>query len=127
MLSQKEQEVLFVDYIISHLKPKGKAGIIIPDSILFKKDKAYQTLRKKLLDNGLIGIVSLPAGVFEPYAGQKTSILFIDKTIAASDVFYLEINNDGYSLNKKRIPIEQNDIPDVLKKLKTKVISMIFK
>jgi type I restriction enzyme M protein len=79
-LKSNRAEVLFVDYILTHLKPKGRAGIIVPEGIIFQSGKAYKELRKKLVENGLIGVISLPAGVFNPYSGVKTSILIIDKT-----------------------------------------------
>jgi len=76
-------EVLFVDYIAEHLAINGKAGIIVPEGIIFQSAKAYKALRKNLVENwGLYAVVSLPPGVFQPYSGVKTSILFLDKTFA---------------------------------------------
>ena len=81
-VSSNRSEVLFVDYIAEHLNPKGRAGIIVPEGIIFQSGKAYKALRKMLLDNYLYAVVSLPAGVFNPYSGVKTSILLLDKELA---------------------------------------------
>jgi len=75
-------EVLFVDYILEHLRPNGRAGIIVPEGIIFKSATAYKALRKLLIEDGLLAVVSLPAGVFNPYAGVKTSILLFDNGLA---------------------------------------------
>ena len=75
-------EVLFVDYIKEHLRPNGRAGIIVPEGIIFQSAGAYKQLRKILVEDGLFAVVSLPAGVFNPYAGVKTSILFFDNSLA---------------------------------------------
>ena len=68
-----------VDYIMEHLKPKGRAGIIVPEGVIFQTGTAYKTLRKRLVESSLVGVISLPAGVFNPYSGVKTSILILDK------------------------------------------------
>lgn len=75
-------EVLFVDYILEHLRPNGRAGIIVPEGIIFQSATAYKALRKLLIEDGLLAVVSLPAGVFNPYAGVKTSILLFDNGLA---------------------------------------------
>ena len=126
-LKSNRAEVLFVDYILTHLKPKGRAGIIVPEGIVFQTGKAYVELRKKLVEGGLIGVVSLPAGVFNPYAGVKTSILIIDKSKNAKNLFYVDIQNDGYSLGAKRNPIELNDLPSALNDIKSSSISSNIK
>ena len=81
-ISSNRSEVLFVDYIAEHLNLKGKAGIIVPEGIIFQSGTAYKDLRKMLVENHLYAVVSLPAGVFNPYSGVKTSILLMDKEIA---------------------------------------------
>jgi len=118
-LKTPRAEVHFVDYMNNHLTPDGKAGIIVPEGILYRKDNAYKYLRKKLLDESLIGIISLPPGVFKPYTGQKTSILFLDKKIAKNKetIFFGAIKNDGFSLNDNRNPIDKNDLPKILEAL----------
>lgn len=113
-------EVLFVDYIMEHLNTVGRAGVIVPEGIVFQSANAYKELRKKLVDeNYLYAVVSLPSGVFQPYSGVKTSILLMDKQLAkkTDKILFVEIQNDGYSLGIQRKPIVDNDIPDVLKLL----------
>ena len=119
-VKSKRAEVLFIDYIEEHLKPNGRAGIIVPEGILFKPDKSYEELRKILVKGSLVGIISLPAGVFEPYSGNKTNILFLDKKVAKikKDIFFVKIENDGFSLNKNRRVIDSNDLPELKKKLR---------
>ncbi len=130
-LKSNRAEVLFVDYILTHLKPKGRAGIIVPEGIIFQSGKAYKELRKKLVENGLFAVVSLPSGVFKPYSGVKTSVLLIDKSLQKDTVIFSEIKNDGFSLGDQRTPIETNDLPKVLKSItsshKSEVINLIDK
>jgi type I restriction enzyme M protein len=118
-IKSKRAEVLFIDYIDEHLKPNGRSGIIVPEGILFKPDKSYIELRKILIKNTLLGVVSLPAGVFEPYSGNKTNIIFLDKKLSKTnkEIFFIEVKNDGYSLNKNRRPIEDNDLPEIKSKI----------
>lgn len=112
-------ELLFVDYIAEHLLPNGKAGVIVPEGIIFQSSNAYNALRKMLLENGLYAVVSLPSGVFQPYSGVKTSILFIDKKITnVESVLFVEIKNTGISLGATNMPIEENDLPEALTVLK---------
>ena len=107
-------EVLFVDYIMNHLKPKGRAGIIVPEGIIFQSGKAYKELRKNLVNDGLFAVVSLPAGVFNPYSGVKTSILFFDNEIAkkTKDLLFVKVTSDGYDLGAQRRKIEKDDLGD---------------
>jgi type I restriction enzyme M protein len=77
-IQAKRSEVLFVDYMAEHLTPSGRAAIIVPEGIIFQSQTAYKALRKMLVENSLVAVVSLPAGVFNPYAGVKTSILILD-------------------------------------------------
>ena len=110
-------EVLFVDYIMEHLNSTGRAGIIVPEGIVFQSANAYKELRKKLVDeNYLYAVVSLPSGVFQPYSGVKTSILFIDRQLAkkTDKVLFVEIQNDGYDLGAQRREIDKNDIPEAI-------------
>jgi type I restriction enzyme M protein len=107
-------EVLFVDYIMNHLKPKGRAGIIVPEGIIFQSGKAYKELRKNLVNDGLFAVVSLPAGVFNPYSGVKTSILFFDNEVAkkTKDLLFVKVTSDGYDLGAQRRKIEKDDLGD---------------
>ncbi|MDB4850370.1 N-6 DNA methylase [Gammaproteobacteria bacterium] len=114
-VESKKAEVLFTSYILEHLKPNGRAGIIIPEGIIFQTGKAYKELRKQLIENGLVGVISLPAGVFNPYAGVKTSILILDKKLnkESDSIFFAEVKNDGFDLGAQRGPIKENDLPQI--------------
>jgi len=113
-------EVLFVDYINEHLKPKGRAGIIIPEGIIFQSGIAYKQLRKKLIETSLIGVISLPSGVFNPYSGVKTSILILDKEKSkkSKDIFFAKVNKDGFDLGANRKEIKENDLPIIINELR---------
>lgn len=113
-IQAKRSEVLFVDYMLEHLTNNGRAGIIVPEGIIFQSGNAYKQLRKLLVEeNYLVGVISLPAGVFNPYSGVKTSILWIDKSLAkkANKIIFLKVNADGFDLGAQRRPIEANDLP----------------
>ena len=112
-------EVLFVDYIMEHLKPSGRAGIVVPEGIIFQTGTAYTTLRKKLVEDCLVGVISLPAGVFQPYSGVKTSILILDKELnqKRSNIFFAKVENDGFSLGKQRTAIAKNDLPEITNRI----------
>ena len=103
-IKAKRSEVLFVDYIAEHLTPKGRAGIIVPEGIIFQSQTAYKDLRRMLLNNALVAVVSLPAGVFNPYSGVKTSILILDKSLAklSNTVAFFKVENDGFGLGAQR-------------------------
>ncbi len=114
-------EVLFVDYILEHLSLKGRAGIIVPEGIIFQSANAYKALRKDLVEDGLYAVVSLPSGVFNPYSGVKTSILLFDKDITKKnkDILFIKINQDGYDLGaQRRETLDKNDLPLALEILK---------
>ena len=111
-------EVLFTDYIATHLKPKGRAGFIVPEGIIFQSGNAYKQLRKALVEqHGLFAVISLPGGVFQPYSGVKTTILLLDPARAKTtdSILFLKIANDGFSLGAQRRPIPVNDLPGALK------------
>lgn len=118
-VESKRAEVLFVDYIIQHLLADGRAGIIVPEGIIFQTGRAYKTLRKKLVEDYLVGVISLPAGVFQPYSGVKTSILILDKEISSSTdkMFFATIESDGFDLGAQRNRLDENDLPKVLKQI----------
>lgn len=114
----KRSEVLFVDYIAEHLNPTGRAAIIVPEGIVFQSANAYKELRKYLVDDGLLyGVISLPAGVFNPYSGVKTSILLIDKSFARlkDEILFVKLNNDGFDLGAQRREIEGSEIPEIIR------------
>ena len=108
-------EVLFVDYMAEHLTQNGRAGIVVPEGIVFQTQRAHTQLRRMLVNDSLAAVVSLPAGVFNPYSGVKTSILILDKAIArhTETIAFFKVENDGYDLGAQRRPIEANDLPAV--------------
>ena len=118
-IKSNRSEVLFVEYIVSHLRTNGRAGIIAYEPILFQKASTYRSLRKLLIEEGLIAVVSLPQGEFEPYSGVKTSILFFDKAVSKSKlgIYFGRIAQDGFDLTASRKPIAQNDLPQMLAEL----------
>ena len=115
-ISSNRSEVLFVDYIAEHLNPKGKAGIIVPEGVIFQSGTAYKALRKMLVENYLYAIVSLPAGVFNPYSGVKTSILFMDKEVAKKrdEILFIKIDNDGYNLGAQRTSVKGSQLEEAI-------------
>jgi type I restriction enzyme M protein len=120
-------EVLFVDYINEHLKPNGRAGIIVPEGVIFQTGTAYKQLKKKLLETSLIGVISLPAGVFQPYSGVKTSILILDKEKNKKNnkIFFINIKNDGFDLTANRKKGKENDLPKIVQLIKNDEISKL--
>jgi type I restriction enzyme M protein len=117
-INANRSEVLFVDYIAEHIHPThGRAGIIVPEGIIFQSAGAYRDLRKMLVDKAfLYAVVSLPAGVFQPYSGVKTSVLLMDKTLAGKTdkVLFVKIQNDGFGLGAQRREQATSDLPDTL-------------
>ena len=114
-VQSKRSEVLFVDYMAEHLTPNGRAGIIVPEGIIFQSQTAYTQLRKMLVEGYLVAVVSLPAGVFNPYSGVKTSILILDKSLAtvSDSIAFFKVENDGFGLGAQRRAIGKNDMPQV--------------
>ncbi len=112
-------EVLFVDYMAEHLSPNGRAAIVVPEGIIFQSGTAYKRLREMLVKTSLIAVVSLPAGVFNPYSGVKTSILFLDKRRAKTcdSVLFVKVQNDGYNLGAQRRAVDGSDLPEATRLL----------
>ena len=119
-VKSKRSEVLFVDYMAEHLTPSGRAGIIVPEGIIFQSQNAHKQLRKMLVEDYLVAVVSLPAGVFNPYSGVKTSILILDKSLAkrTDQIAFFKVENDGFDLGAQRRPIDQNDLPQIQESVK---------
>jgi len=117
-LRTTKTELLFGEYFYKHLSPGGKAAVIVPEGVLFGSTNAHKKLRRWLLDECTIyGIISLPSGVFKPYAGVKTSIVVFERSGKTDKVWFYEITGDGFSLDDKRTPKpDNNDIPDLLLK-----------
>ncbi|MBK8446762.1 MAG: SAM-dependent DNA methyltransferase [Micropruina sp.] len=119
MVKTKKTELLFVALFLKLLKPGGRAAVIVPDGVLFGSSKAHKDLRRTLIeDQKLDAVVKLPSGVFRPYAGVSTAILFFTKTNSGGtdQVWFYDVQADGFSLDDKRNPIEANDLPDVLER-----------
>ena len=114
-VKSKRSEVLFVDYMAEHLMPSGRAGIIVPEGIIFQSQNAYKQLRKTLVEEYLVAVVSLPAGVFNPYSGVKTSILILDKSLAKKTdrIAFFKVENDGFDLGAQRRESDKDDLPQV--------------
>lgn len=114
-LATTKTELLFVARIIDLLRIGGRAGVIVPDGVLFGSSKAHVQLRKSLLEScELQGIVSMPGGVFKPYAGVSTAVLFFVKGGVTGNVWFYDMTADGLSLDDKRERVAENDIPDVI-------------
>ncbi|MGL4861013.1 MAG: type I restriction-modification system subunit M [Enterobacteriaceae bacterium] len=118
LVKTKKTELLFVAHILRALKLGGRAAVIVPDGVLFGSSKAHQQLRQELIENNqLEGIVSLPSGVFKPYAGVSTAILMFTKGGSTERVWFYDLQADGYSLDDKRTPLkgeDGNDLPDAI-------------
>ena len=115
----KKTELLFVTLILRMLKLGGRSATIVPDGVLFGSSKAHQELRKVLVEeNQLEGVISLPSGVFKPYAGVSTAILLFTKGGKTDNVFFYDVEADGFTLDDKRTKTEANDLPNVLKRWK---------
>lgn len=120
-ISSTKTELLFVDLITRVLDIGGRAGVIIPDGVLFGSSKAHKTLRKNLLENNeLKAVISMPSGVFKPYAGVSTAVLVFVKGGSTDKVWFYDMEADGHSLDDRRNEIEQNDIPDIIEQYKHK-------
>jgi type I restriction enzyme M protein len=113
-IAAKKAEVLFTDYIAEHLSADGRGGVIVPNGIVATTQNAYVKLRRFLVEDSLVAVVSLPSGVFKPYSGVKTSILLLDKKLArrTPEILFLKITADGFDLGDQRRPIEANDLPE---------------
>lgn len=121
----KKTELLFLALFIRMLKKGGRAAVIVPDGVLFGSSNAHKSIRKEIVDNHkLEAIISMPSGVFKPYAGVSTAIMIFTKTGAGGtdNVWFYDMKADGYSLDDKRNPIESNDIPDILVRFNNLVV-----
>lgn len=115
----KKTELLFLSLFLRILKTGGRCASIVPDGVLFGSSKAHKDIRKEIVENHkLEAVISLPSGVFKPYAGVSTAILIFTKTtVGGTDhVWFYDMKADGYSLDDKRQPIQDNDIPDIIER-----------
>ena len=123
LCNTKKTELLFLALFTKMLEVGGRCASIVPDGVLFGSSKAHKAIRKELIENQrLEAVISMPSGVFKPYAGVSTAIVIFTKTDAGGTdkVWFYDMKADGFSLDDKRSPIEQNDIPDVIKKFQTR-------
>lgn len=120
-LNTRNTELLFLKWFIDHLSPGGRAGVIVPNGVLFGSTKAARKCRELLLTTcELQAIINLPSGAFKPYSGVGTAVLVFQKGGPTECVWFYDVTADGFSLDDKRNPIEANDIPDVLAKWPTR-------
>ncbi len=117
----KKTELLFLTLFLRILKVGGRCACIVPDGVLFGSSKAHKDIRKHIIeDNRLEAVISMPSGVFKPYAGVSTAILIFTKTNhgGTEDVWFYDMTADGFSLDDKRTPVAENDIPDIIERFK---------
>ena len=117
----KKTELLFIALFLRMLKVGGQCACIVPDGVLFGSSNAHKAIRKELVENQhLRAVISMPSGVFKPYAGVSTAVLVFTKTNHAdtNKVWFYDMKADGFSLDDKRTPIAENDIPDIVNRFK---------
>ena len=117
----KKTELLFLTLFLRMLRVGGRCACIVPDGVLFGSSKAHKSIRKVLVeDNNLEAVISMPSGVFKPYAGVSTAILIFTKTGngGTDKVWFYDMTADGFSLDDKRTPVKENDIPDIIERFK---------
>ena len=117
----KKTELLFLALFLRMLKVGGRCACIVPDGVLFGSSKAHKDIRKHIVeDNMLEAVISMPSGVFKPYAGVSTAILVFTKTNhgGTDNVWFYDMTADGYSLDDKRTPVNESDIPDIIQRFK---------
>jgi len=120
-LNTTKTELLFIDRIHTMLRKGGTAGVIIPQGVLFGSAKAFKEARKIMIEESqLKAVITMPSGVFKPYAGVATAILIFTKVGETDHVWFYEMENDGYSLDDKRAKIDKSDLPDIIEKYKTR-------
>ncbi len=117
VVKTKKTELLFLGLMLRMLETGGRCAVIIPDGVLFGSSKAHKQIRQEIIQNHkLDAVVSMPSGVFKPYAGVSTAVLFFTKTNSGGtdNVWFYDMQADGYSLDDKRSEVKENDIPDII-------------
>jgi len=110
-----KSELLFLHLVLRALDMGGRAAVIVPDGVLFGSSRAHVETRKKIIEeNRLDGVISMPSAVFKPYAGVSTAILFLTRGGRTERIWFYDMAHDGFSLDDKRTPVTENDIPDVV-------------
>ena len=128
VVKTKKTELLFVALIMRMLKSGGRSAIVVPDGVLFSSSRAHQQLREHLIDdNQLEAVISLPNGVFRPYAGVSTAILIVTKGGETDHVWFYNVEEDGFSLDDRRHPKAENDLPDLVRQFKSRDKSLADK
>ena len=123
MCKTKKTELLFLALFIKMLKVGGRCACIVPDGVLFGSSKAHKDIRKQIVEeNRLEAVISMPSGVFKPYAGVSTAILIFTKTGhgGTDNVWFYDMQADGLSLDDKRSPVNENDIPDIIERFRNR-------
>jgi type I restriction enzyme M protein len=123
MVKTKKTELLFLGLMLRMLKTGGRCAVIIPDGVLFGSSNAHKQIRQEIIEHHkLDAVISMPSGVFKPYAGVSTAVLFFTKTNSGGtdNVWFYDMKADGYSLDDKRAEIKDNDIPDIIERYKKK-------
>jgi type I restriction enzyme M protein len=116
-IKTKKTELIFIELMYQVLSPNGRCAVIVPDGVLFGNSKAHKEIRKLILEScRLDAVISMPSGVFKPYAGVSTAVLYFIKGEPTEKVWFYKMENDGFSLDDKRIPVDKNDIPDILER-----------
>lgn len=126
MVKTKKTELLFLALMLRLMKNGARAAVIVPDGVLFGSSTAHKALRRMLVDDHkLDAVVKLPSGVFKPYAGVSTAILFFTKTSSGGTdhVWFYDVQSDGFSLDDKRTPLASSDLPDVLARWQTLTVA----
>lgn len=119
----KKTELLFLALFLRMLKVGGRCACIVPDGVLFGSSNAHKAIRKEIVENNrLEAVISMPSGVFKPYAGVSTAVLIFTKTGhgGTDQVWFYDMKADGLSLDDKRSPVQENDIPDIISRFKNR-------
>ena len=122
MVKTKKTELLFLGLMLRMLKTGGRCAVIIPDGVLFGSSKAHKQIRQEIIEKQkLEAVISMPSGVFKPYAGVSTAVLLFTKTNSGGTdkVWFYDMEADGYSLDDKRTEVKDNDIPDIIERFKS--------
>ena len=117
----KKTELLFLELMFNLLRNGGRCSVIVPDGVLFGNSNAHKNIRELLLERcNLNAVISMPSGVFKPYAGVSTAVLLFTKGEPTKEVWFYEMENDGFSLDDKRTKIDKDDIPEIIERFKNR-------
>ena len=123
-LGTTKTELLFIERIYTMLKMGGTAAVVVPQGVLFGSGKAFMEARKIMVDKSeLKAVITMPSGVFKPYAGVSTAILLFTKGSETNEVWFYEMLNDGYTLDDKRNKIDKSDLQDIIKQYHNRAVT----